>query len=469
MIDKKELSKLMSLKRFKTSTVKRQAKIENFYSDRSRIIYSSSFRRLQQKAQVFSLESNASVRTRMTHSLEVADIGRTLSNQIALGLLNKKLITVRDMPILVAIVENACLLHDIGNPPFGHFGETAIKDWANKYLVEIAENANIKKDDMFNLLICDFKEFDGNPQGFRLITRLHTERDAFGLNLSYATLLCSLKYVRAAGEEKDDGIRKKAGYFQSEKSLVEQIYKDIGRNRSTRFPLTYIMEAADDISYCLSDISDGIEKRIITIDDFIKNYNNIWEENYKNEKSPVPFPKPEEIVNFSLSFAIPWSKIMTEAATNNYINNYQKFYEGKEKQLIPEDGVYKVLKTIKQVSRKTLYSSIEAESIELTGYAVITGILKHYQRLLELSCEDFNKLLDNKSKLDYERRLFNLLGKRYLKAYQNIVDEYHKKGDFKLKEWHARIHLVIDHISGMTDEFALNTYQMLEGIDLLRV
>lgn len=127
-------NQFISSKRVEKSSVNRKVPINEFYSDRSRVLYSSSFRRLQQKAQVFSLEPNASVRTRLTHSLEVSDIGRTLANSIAYELRRKKLLSDGNVPIVVSIVENACLLHDIGNPPFGHFGEAAIKDWAKEYV-----------------------------------------------------------------------------------------------------------------------------------------------------------------------------------------------------------------------------------------------------------------------------------------------------------------------------------------------
>ena len=252
--------KLLSSKRVNDSTVKRNALIDEFYSDRSRIIYCSSFRRLLQKAQVFSLEPNASIRTRLTHSLEVADLGRTLANKIVYKLLANKDISDRNMQSFVSIVENSCLLHDIGNPPFGHFGETAIRDWAKNRARNSVPEESITKDSLFNLLMSDFEEFDGNPQGFRTITKLHTERDEYSLNLTYATLLCSLKYSRAAGEKSGDGILKKAGYFQSEIELVKSIYESVEIQLHHRYPLTYIMEAADDIAYCMSDIADGIEK-----------------------------------------------------------------------------------------------------------------------------------------------------------------------------------------------------------------
>ncbi len=462
---------LLSVKRIRKSSVQRKPKVDEFYSDRSRIIYCSSFRRLQQKAQVFSLEPNASVRTRMTHSLEVSDLGRTLANKIAQILYNHNLVSLREIPLIVAIVENACLLHDVGNPPFGHFGESAIQEWSKNNLRIIAEKANISCDDLFNLLISDFLEFDGNPQGFRIITKLHAEQDEFGLNLTYSTLLCVLKYSRAAGEAKGSGILKKAGYFQSEKDLVEKLCEDVGIELHKRYPLTYIMEAADDIAYCLSDISDGIEKRIISINDFKTEFEKVWKEKYGDE--PCPVQVPDQVVNFSLSISVPWSRQAINEATNNYISNHAKVFSGEAEQLIPADGIGRVLETLKQVARRTLYKSVEAESIELTGYAVIIGMLRHFQRLLELPYDDFKSLLydEEKKGLDFERRLYNRLGRRYISAYKYATEKIDKEDNqnFTIMEWWLRTHLIIDHVSGMTDEFALETYQMLEGINLLKV
>ena len=119
------------------------------------------------------MESNSSVRTRLTHSLEVSDLGRSIANKIAYKLSQNNILSVKDIPVFVSIVENACLLHDIGNPPFGHFGESAIRNWANRinsqFLPEkVSWNKELEK------LLMDFKEFDGNPQGFRTVTKLHT-------------------------------------------------------------------------------------------------------------------------------------------------------------------------------------------------------------------------------------------------------------------------------------------------------
>ena len=491
----KVFNKFICKTRVGKSSVNRKAPIDEFYSDRSRVLYSSSFRRLQQKAQVFSLEPNASVRTRLTHSLEVSDIGRTLANSIAYKLRRERMLSDGNVPIVVSIVENACLLHDIGNPPFGHFGEAAIKNWAKEYV----ENHDNKNQYEFKQLMEDFIQFDGNPQGFRTVTKLHTERDENGLNLTYSTLLCILKYSRAAGETIDSSenickdIIKKAGYFQSEKELVEKIYDECGLNIHHRYPFTYIMEAADDIAYCMSDIADGIEKGILTEKSFIEAFVEEWgRKNQDDNGYPIPLPKSvsriklkngqwvkltekidsNQLCGFNIDISIPWSKAASSEAINYFMKHIDEVNCGNAKSLISKDGeMGRVLETIKSVSRKLLYTSIKAESIELTGLSVITGILKRYERLLALSIEEFDKIVNHQSVdgRDYEKRLFNRLGSRYVKAYQYAVEKLDKTDDrYDVCELWLRIHLIIDHISGMTDEFALETYQMLEGIQLLK-
>lgn len=454
-------------------------KIDEFYSDKSRITYCSSFRRLQQKAQVFSLESNASVRTRLTHSLEVSDIGRTIANGIGYKLFELGIIEEKIIPQMVAEVENACLLHDIGNPPFGHFGEAAIQDWANnldRNKDDIIPQGVDSDSELFKLLMSDFREFDGNPQGFRTIARLHGKK---GLNMTYATLLSVLKYVRAAGEPKGPSIRKKAGYFQTEKDLVENLWKTVGINEHCRYPLTYIMEAADDIAYCMSDIEDGIEKHVLTFDDFKRVFKHIWKKkNYPAEELDKLMTttnrrtgEPQEIFNYKYSVSIQWSRYATDTAIETYIANHDAIYNGTFGELIPEDSFPgRFLDVMKSVSAKLLYPSIQAESIELTGYAVITGIIKHYDRLLRLDYEQFRTLVDGKAakNLAVERRLFNRLGDRFVDAYRWAVDALEQNDEFAIREWHLRVHLLVDHISGTTDEYALETYQMLEGINLLK-
>lgn len=454
-----EYESILSSSRLQTSSIPGREKIEEFYSDRSRIIYSSSFRRLQQKAQVFSLESNSSVRTRLTHSIEVSDLGRTLANKIGYRLYKQGKVDAEEIPMIVAIVENACLLHDIGNPPFGHFGEAAIKEWANKYLGKI-KFADNKSNELWQILIKDFEEFDGNPQGFRIISKLHCERDKYSFNLTYATLLCGLKYAKMAGNNGPSG---KAGYFQSEKEIVKKIYKDIKINH--RYPLTYIMEEADDIAYCLSDISDGIEKKIITEECFLREIQEIWGNEYEKKELPVKIPSDIENKKFNLNVSVSWSRTFIDNAVDTYIDKHCDIYNGDIKELISkESDCGKFLSVIKKVSRKLLYASDAAENIELTGYAVIMGLLEHFGKLLGLSYDEFRALIENNSQKALELRLFHRLGKRYVKRYNIDMEDLESDENFEVKERWLRTHLIVDHISGMTDEFALSTYQMLRGI-----
>lgn len=470
---------LLSIERLSKSKINRNSKLEEFYSDRSRIIYCSSFRRLQQKAQVFSLESNSNVRTRMTHSLEVSDLGRTLSYAIAQKLEESNLLDKDEISSFVSIVENACLLHDIGNLPFGHFAESAIQTWAKSKLRGIANKKfhnNYYEKERSNLfkLLKDFEEFDGNPQGFRVISKLHTERDEYSLNLSYATMFAALKYVRSAGEKGKTSVTKKAGYFQTEKDIVEKLKAELHIKTGSRYPLTYIMEAADDIAYCLSDIADGIKKNIITQEQFLQEMEREWEiehkEKFKSKMDKLRLPIVNEYRDFNHDISIPWARVFMKGAINNYIDKHNEFLSGTADALIPNEFM-EILDTIKKVSRKILYTSIEAESIELTGYAVISGILSYYERLLRLDCKDFDNILNNirVQGKEVEIRLLHLIGNRYIKAYKYEIEKYKEMDYFEIYEWWLRIHLILDHISGMTDEFALETYQMLKGIKLMRV
>lgn len=476
-----KFNKFICTKRLRESSINRKRRIDQFYSDRSRIIFCSSFRRLQQKAQVFSLEPNASVRTRLTHSLEVSDLGRTLANKIGYTLENKKLLSKGNTSKLVSIIENACLLHDIGNPPFGHFGEAAIKDWAKKNIIEFIpydldsevdyDNHCIKESSMLNKLVDDFREFDGNPQGFRIVTKLYTDYDKHSLNLTYSTLLSVLKYPKTTGEISKKCNYKKPGYFKTEKDIVEKIYEDMDLEIGKRFPFVYIMEAADDIAYCMSDIADGIEKKIITEKKFVDYFEQEWERNYKGEKIPVKIPREEDMKGFNQDISIPWSMKAMNEAVDTFISREKDIYEGEADSLISnKTQMGRVLKTIKNVSKQILYTSFEAESIEITGYAVIIGILNKYKSVFKMSFENFSKVLrnDDVDGFDIEKRLIHFIGNRYIKAYNYELENILGDDDFLIKEWWIRAHLIIDHISGMTDEYALESYQMMEGIKLMR-
>jgi dGTPase len=240
---------------------------------------------MMQKAQVFSLEQNTSVRNRLTHSLEVCDTGRAIARKVGDKLVEKALATKDDIRCIEAIVENACLMHDIGNPPFGHFGEEAIKRWFNERAPQIFEKAHARLSlGHVDRRLYDLTNFDGNPQGFRIVTKLHAEIDEFGLNLTYATLLASIKYPNYSEVSKDRPFFKKLGIFSSEADLYKNICETTGHALSKRYFIVYLVELADDICYCLSDIADAFEKRVVDSRLFKEELKKIFKEEKVSQK-----------------------------------------------------------------------------------------------------------------------------------------------------------------------------------------
>src|SRR5574343_61455 len=268
-----DYSLILSKTRRKKSSNPNRGLLTESESDRGRVLFSPAFRRLQQKAQVFSMEPNAAVRSRLTHSLEVSQLGRYLADEICQRLLINTPDRLDQFQVgaFVNFVETACLMHDIGNPPFGHFGEAAIQQWFLKNGKECladalgVQDAKIKTSEFAETAektLADFHEFDGNPQGVRIVCRLQWNKDPYGLNLTKTTLESFLKYIRSPGESKSQLFCKKPGFFSTEKTLIREVWDQFGYEEPQRFPLAYIMEAADDIAYCISDLEDAFEKNV---------------------------------------------------------------------------------------------------------------------------------------------------------------------------------------------------------------
>jgi dGTPase len=501
-------NQLISKERRGKSSIEGRTITEETASDHSRITFSSSMRRLQQKAQVFSLEKNASVRSRLTHSLEVADYGRLIAYSSTRELIKQGLLKEEYQAAFVNIVENACLLHDVGNLPFGHFGETAVQEWFKENWKNYYSTSVCKKEDStfdpenLSLYMEDFLEFDGNPQGFRIITLLQQPSGTFkgtGLNLTCSQIYAFLKYLRKPGETKGDGILKKAGYFHSEKHVIDEIQQKL--NHQGRYPLTYIMEAADDMSYCLSDIEDGVEKGILLIRDFFEKLNEEWR--VENGDRPLPFDlgeyvndepkkartnteeiqqpltglaKQRKMEDRFFYFKVKTAQSLIEYAAETYVNRHAEILKGETGQLFDERSeAHQLLKALKNVAKKVLFRSREAENNELAGHAVIFGLLEKFGRLLAISKSDFAKLTQFKEEpgilsgenLDIELRLFNRLPQKYVDAYHyGIQEKSHSNLSETENEWFYRAHLIVDFVSGMTDHFSLELYKLLHGIEI---
>ena len=256
-----EWKKLLSQKRERESANRQKAADlrSEFEKDYHRIIGSASFRRLQDKTQVFPLDKSDFIRTRLTHSLEVASLGKSLGQNIGENILKYRRnsgFTPRMKEDISHILECAGLIHDIGNPPFGHFGEIAIREWFGRNLPEMTFKGERVEELLSEQMKQDLYHFEGNAQALRLVTRLHYLVDEHGMNLTYALLNTIIKYPVSSTEINEESVNikdKKLGYYLAD----EQIFRDVTETTGTgnnRHPLTYILEAADDLAYKTADI-----------------------------------------------------------------------------------------------------------------------------------------------------------------------------------------------------------------------
>jgi dGTPase len=395
-------------------------------SDKGRIVNSAAFRRLQQKAQVFPLDPNASVRTRLTHSIEVSQLGRYLAQKV-IDKLGTNDAPYRDLAAFVNVVENACLLHDIGNPPFGHLGEAAIREWFTAHGSDGS----------------DLRMFDGNPQGLRLISLL-SGMDNYGMNLTCSLLLSTIKYPWTCNKKPDS--ERKIGIFDMEWNRYTDACSTLGWSPGKKFPFLLLMEAADDIAYSMSDLEDGLEKNIIRIDDLKSEFGS---ERFVSKSVHPMVAFKTSVINEAI-----------DAAASAFTANVTGVMSGEPVKLLPNNSeIRALLKKVNEFARDRIYSHPSAERVELAGRNVISGLLTHLKSLLDLDCDAFMKLVSGDAKAnrgrEFELRIFRLLPKSYKEKY--LAEDLGS-------ETYRREHLMVDFIAGMTDDFALETYQVLQGI-----
>lgn len=464
--------------------------IRRFESDRGRIINSAAIRRLQQKTQVFPLERNSVVRTRLTHSMEVQQVGRYIVKEIInrLGKSGQLKSYGLDKSIMAieSLVEMACLMHDIGNPPFGHFGEAAINQWFVKRLAigkptnYLAIECQAGDSKELQALKCkirqDLSNFEGNAQAIRLV---HT---ILRLNLTYSQIASILKYSKPAYWSASvpiefDYLMKKPGYYLSEEPFVKELSKQLDIQPFHRYPLTYIMEAADDISYCIADLEDAVEKKILTIKQLYTHLKNAWgpvktgdlfddvvNQPYNNLKqSDFDAIAVDQFFMYLRVYTI--GKLVPHAA-ERFIENIEAIYHGSFNHALLEDhdAEYKLLNIFKTVGFEYVFNHESVENIELQGYRIISGLLDIYSPLLDMSTDDFLKLSKTGHHVDYpiETRLYHKLSAKYCDAYQQAVSKLQThEPSFVSMEFYYRCRLLQDYISGMTDHFAYDEYRNL--------
>jgi len=447
-------------------------------SDRGRIISAPAFRRLQKRTQVFALELNAAVRSRLTHSLEVSQTARFISRTILKKLNDPNLNKMENA--FISTVEMASLLHDIGNPPFGHFGETAINEWMEKCcennLMNLYGDEKLKEK-----LKKDLCSYDGNAQAIRIVHKLQR------LNLSYTQTASIIKYTRGAFEEKSGDssfsyLEKKPGFYFSEKEFVDTLSETLEILPSHRFPLTYIMEAADDISYLSADIEDAVDKGILTLDkiyELIKQESYIVNQKYGTNETMLldlveknyfkAKEKEDEPYQFNMFLTLTRAQLiykLVEYVSDLYVRHHDDIFRGSfNNALLEFDKLHEcsiAIEILQNISYEHIYTHSHVQALEIKGYSIIQGLFNIYEPLLKLTTLEFELLLDGKKvSCLICKNLLSRLSKKHLVAYKKSASELENIDNGNILEWYYRARLIIDYISGMTDDFALHEYQAL--------
>ena len=445
-----------------------------FRKDYHRIVGSASFRRLQDKAQVYPLERGDFVRTRLTHSLEVSSFARSLCDTI---FRSSKIDGVND-----EIRENCCdildcagLVHDIGNPPFGHFGEYAIRQWFAENFPKLTYRGTPVTELLNEQMQADFLKFEGNAQALRVLSRLHCLMSmSTGMNLTYALLNTIIKYpVNSVEIDPDSGdIRtKKMGYFYSERELFKTVTESTGAG-DLRFPLTFILEAADDIAYKTADIEDAVIKGLLTYDTLL--------EELKSGKYLGDDPTDEQCavlseaaaqLEHSLSSAIKlgmheprkravqrWTvkpqNTLLYAAADAFCENYEAIMCGEFKtDLLSASRAAGLANALGKIAYKYAFRSPQVVMSEISEHAVMNVLLD------KIVTAALNFKIDDRDPNDrFANDLTDVLSDNYREICRNNC-----KGKSDAEQAYYRLLFATDCISGMTDGYATEIARKLKG------
>lgn len=463
---------LLSAKRQRESTGNLRSKEDlrsEFEKDYHRIIGSASFRRLQDKTQVFPLDKSDFIRTRLTHSLEVASYAKSLGQNIGEYILNynKDLdFTRRNKEDICNILECAGLIHDIGNPPFGHFGEVSIREWFQKNLSRLKYKGKSIDSLLSEQMKADLYHFEGNAQALRLVSKLHYLVDENGMNLTYALLNTMIKYpVSSTGIQASGGkiSAKKMGYYYAEKELFEDITKATGAGQK-RHPLTFILEAADDIAYKTADIEDAFVKGYISYATLAKELSALQEREKDNPYRPLDrlehkyqsglsrnVSNPEEYA--VKNFIVQTQGFLINCATFGFTSNYDSIMRGTyEKDLFKGTYGEGLMEVLGDMAYRRVFTTSDIYKMEMTEYVILNFLMSKFVSAI--------LYYDTDEKLsEIDKRLVALISDNYKSAYHCQA-----AGKTEEEKLYLRLLLVTDYVCGMTDSYAKRLYQELNVI-----
>ena len=415
-----------------------------FKRDYDRLIFSAPFRRLQNKTQVFPLPGSIFVHNRLTHSLEVASVGMSLGNDVAAILCQRHPeLSSTLLPEIGQIVATACLAHDLGNPPFGHSGEKAMQTFFTEGM------GKFLKEKVSPEFWDDITHFEGNANAFRLLTHRFNGRRPGGFVMTYSTLASIVKYPFSSTLS---GKKGKFGFFYSEQDTYERIAQEMGiikfseegkPAKYARHPLVYLVEAADDICYEIMDIEDSHKLKILSFDETANLLLGLFDEQtkesiYRRIEEECLTDENEKVV-YMRACAI--SKLENECV-KAFVDNEQAILSGTFTGCLIDHISplqRKGYEHCAEVSKKRIYCSKPVLDVELAGYKIMATLM---EQMIEAAVHPDRY---------YSQQLIGRVSSQY---------------DINSDDLETRIMAVIDYISGMTDVYALDIYQKINGISL---
>jgi dGTPase len=445
--------RLLSRKRLGTDQApSHSAARTDFQRDFDRIVFSSAFRRMQDKTQVFPLSKIDYVRTRLTHSLESSSVGRSLGT-----LVGEQIIARHDLRDFAPsdfgdIVAAACLAHDIGNPPFGHSGEDSIRHWARTGTYGRPRVATLRGSQLE-----DFLSFEGNAQGFRVLTRLQNRDNRGGLQLTCATLAAFTKYPRESwvgGSRFDGASARKQGFCAEDRAAFEEVADAVGllRRHDThavwrRHPLAFLVEAADDICYHVIDIEDGFRLGRLSFGEARELFWPLLAQRGRDEVRFMRIGGDREKIEFLRAKVI-----------NNVIQQVVSCFLDLEPELLSGDFDAPLLDRIPAaaamqelitVADGRIYCAPEVVEIETAGYQVIGDLLERF-------IEAIDDLAEHGERVTPRSRMMTRL----------VPEQFVGPGAQPSPDLYVRLLRLTDFVSGMTDSYAVALYKKLTGIAL---
>lgn len=441
-------NQLISAKRFGMEEFhsERQENRSEFQRDYDRLIFSAPFRRLQNKTQVFPLPGSIFVHNRLTHSLEVSCVGRSLGNDVAKAILQRQP-ELQDsfLPEIGSIVSAACLAHDLGNPPFGHSGERAISTFFSEGKGQFLKEKQPDGEQLSSMEWDDLTHFEGNANAFRLLTHQFEGRRKGGFVLTYTTLASIVKYPFSSSLA---GKKSKFGFFVTEEESFHRVATELGLTQLSshplkfaRHPLVYLVEAADDICYQLMDIEDAHKLKILTTEETQDLLMSYFDEDRKARicRTFDIVHDTNEQIAYLRSCVIG---LLIRECTRVFLEHEQEILSGTfEGALIKHisERPANAYRHCTEVSVNKIYRSRDVLDIELAGFRVISTLLELMVEAVTCPEKAYSQLLINR-----------------------VSNQYNMKAPVL----YERIQAVLDYVSGMTDVFALDLYRKINGNSL---